>query len=165
MLFGGLLGNQEDEQEAHRTAVGESKEPAWWRRMKAPVACLQPLDAAVGMAMPWPRPVEPSFSRAKRLSKTTRGRCRRGSRKSGRRARTPLLLPLRDPAGHGRREGVWRRDSWGKKKTKAATRLGCGPASLDHVVGGLVAPVVVLNLCLYFWTWRSSLSKRTSMEA
>src|SRR5574337_734690 len=39
-------------------------------RKKAPVASLRPLIRPWGMAMPWPRPVEPKRSRANRLSKT-----------------------------------------------------------------------------------------------
>src|SRR2546429_720691 len=40
-------------------------------RTNAPSACVRPLMRPWGIAMPWPRPVEPSFSRANRLSNTT----------------------------------------------------------------------------------------------
>jgi hypothetical protein len=49
---------------------GASKGTGSARRMKAPRASLRPLMRPWGMAMPCPSPVEPSFSRANRLSKT-----------------------------------------------------------------------------------------------
>src|SRR5262245_60618729 len=41
------------------------------RRRNAPSASFSPLMRPCGIATPWPRPVEPSFSRANRLSNTT----------------------------------------------------------------------------------------------
>src|SRR4030081_950034 len=40
-------------------------------RIIAPTASFRPLMRPCGIAIPWPRPVEPSFSRANRLSNTT----------------------------------------------------------------------------------------------
>jgi hypothetical protein len=40
------------------------------RRRKAPTASFSPLMRPCGIATPWPSPVEPSFSRANRLSNT-----------------------------------------------------------------------------------------------
>src|SRR5258706_3508815 len=39
-------------------------------RIIAPTASFRPLMRPCGIAMPWPKPVEPNFSRANRLSKT-----------------------------------------------------------------------------------------------
>src|SRR5215472_12035477 len=49
---------------------GASKGIGCFGRTKAASVRSRPLMRPCGMAMPWPRPVEPSFSRAKRLSNT-----------------------------------------------------------------------------------------------
>src|SRR5688500_11839821 len=49
---------------------GASKGTGCARRMNAPSASFRPLMRPCGMATPWPRPVEPRRSRAKRLSNT-----------------------------------------------------------------------------------------------
>src|SRR4051812_28219925 len=49
---------------------GASKGTGWASRMNAHSASLSPLIRPCGMATPWPNAVEPSFSRANRLSNT-----------------------------------------------------------------------------------------------
>jgi hypothetical protein len=70
VLLGRHFGNQQDEQQRDRLAIGRIEGTGAASRRKAPVASFSPLMRPCGMATPWPRPVEPSFSRAKRLSKT-----------------------------------------------------------------------------------------------
>ena len=84
---------------------------ARWNR--AAIGDFRPLMRPCGMATPWPRPVEPSRSRANRLSVTGRGRSRAGSRTAGRlaRKRASCWWRRRRP-GRGRRAGWTRDGSW-----------------------------------------------------
>ena len=78
---GGLLGHEQHEYLRHRLAVGRVE---GYRlasgAANAPRASLSPLMRPCGIAMPWPSPVEPSFSRAARLRRD-RGGIEAGARR------------------------------------------------------------------------------------
>ena len=92
------------------------------RRTKAPSASFRPLIRPWGIAMPWPRPVEPSFSRARRLSttilrgqpaaspRTARRRRRTGAPWTPRRGRAGCLRPAasRRSGSSAAKDGSWR---------------------------------------------------------
>ena len=114
------------------------------------------LDAAVGNGNPWPSPVEPSFSRAKGCRKPPSRRFRHGFQKKSGLLEDPLLaagFEVEDDMGDRREfdEGIH-----GELISRGQHRRspdGEGMAAYSgHVVGGLVAAVMVLNFCLYFWT-------------
>ena len=71
VLLGGLLGHEQHEHQAHRVAVGRVERHRLRRGARTrPARSFSPLMRPCGIATPWPRPVEPSFSRANRLSNT-----------------------------------------------------------------------------------------------
>ena len=146
---------------------GESKGTGVARRRNAPAACLRPLILPCGMAIPWPRPVEPSFSRANRLSKHDgAGQPEMAFEEHAGLLEDPLLAAGVEVEKHLRcRQEIGQRIH-GKHKTKAAA--GSPQPFSDQPAtwwAGLSPRWWSWTFCLYFWTWRSSLSNIASMAA